>query len=188
MRALLGHHSSGTKSVETYSRDILAAPLREFEHVLQQIRTSAFRPDSTRSGLLGAALEPDPQRSYVPEKLDKESEASESSSSSDSESSGEVHNEEQEAASTDLVVQPSQWEPDVQMFQHEKSSIVHVMAKGTANNRFSCGNQLTKDYRKVSEVAFLEFRKCKRCAIARPIKDVGAFAAALKKQRLEREA
>ena len=32
---------------------------------------------------------------------------------------------------------------------------------------------------------FLDFRKCKRCEVAKPIKDVGALASALKKQRLE---
>ena len=43
-RAILSHYAADKSSVECYSRDNLAKPLREFEFVLQQIRTSAFSP------------------------------------------------------------------------------------------------------------------------------------------------
>lgn len=62
---------------------------------------------------------------------------------------------EQEAASHDhhdRVVQLIQWEPDVKIYQHFRSSIVHSLACGIRNNRFSCGNLLTKDYKLASEV------------------------------------
>lgn len=52
VRAILGHHSTGKTSAECYARDSLAKPLRDFELVLQQIRTKAFSPDATRSGML----------------------------------------------------------------------------------------------------------------------------------------
>ena len=71
------------------------------------------------------------------------------------------------------------------MYRHKRSSIVHVMAENTTHGTFSCGVTLTGDYAAIAETPFLDLRKCKRCASARPIRDVGAFAAALKKQRLE---
>ena len=61
----------------------------------------------------------------------------------------------------------------------------HLFADGTTHNSFSCGVKLTSDYKQVDSSKFLEFRKCKRCEIAKPLKDVGALASALKKQRLE---
>eukprot|EP00435_Cladocopium_sp_Y103_P070820 s2538_g36.t1 len=190
-RLLLGRHSSGKHLADTYARDVLAQPLPEYEEVLRQIRAGAFRPDNTRSGLIGAAVQEDPKEAASEKVIERaqeepDNESSESSSAtSESEASIDVHLEEQEAASQDLVAQPTQWEPDVNMYLHSRSSIVHVMACGTSNNRFSCGNVLTKDYRLVREVSFLELRKCKRCALARPVRNVGAFASALKKRRLE---
>ena len=52
-RRLLGYHVElGDKSVETYARDSLAAPLRSLDEVLEKIRAGKFDPDSTRSGFL----------------------------------------------------------------------------------------------------------------------------------------
>jgi len=62
-RLLLGHHASGKKSADTYARDVLASPLRSFDHVLQQIRQGVFQPDMTRSGMLREALREDPKLS-----------------------------------------------------------------------------------------------------------------------------
>lgn len=149
-----------------------------------------LKPDNARSGLLVQAERPDPKEAPVAESVPRpttEAEESESSSSSsESEESIDVH-EERAAVASDVVVAASQWEPDVKMYQHLRSSIVHSVACGTTHDRFSCGNQLTNDYRQVREVQFLDFRKCKRCAAARPIKDVGAMASAFQKQRLEKE-
>ena len=52
VRLILGHHKTGKASAECYGRDNLAKPLRDFDLVLQQIRTKAFVPDSTRSGMI----------------------------------------------------------------------------------------------------------------------------------------
>ena len=51
-RLILGHHKTGKSSAECYGRDNLAKPLRDFDLVLQPIRTKAFVPDSTRSGMI----------------------------------------------------------------------------------------------------------------------------------------
>lgn len=74
------------------------------------------------------------------------------------------------------------------MYQHARSSIVHIiMACGAADKWFSGGNQSTADYKQVKEVPFLALRKCKRCILqARPVKDVEALASAPQKQRIER--
>lgn len=60
VRLLLGHYSSEKHSADTYARDVLAQPLREYEQILRQIRAGAFRPDSSRSGLMGDAVSSDP--------------------------------------------------------------------------------------------------------------------------------
>ena len=50
-RRTLGYHAEpGDRSVETYSRDAMAAPLRHLDRVLEAVRRGAFHPDSTRSG------------------------------------------------------------------------------------------------------------------------------------------
>ena len=67
VRAVLGHHSTKRSSVECYGRDNLAKPLRDFESVLQQIRTKSFSPDATRSGMLGRPMTADPSETFVAE-------------------------------------------------------------------------------------------------------------------------
>lgn len=64
-------------------------------------------------------------------------------------------------------------------YHHKKAQVAHLFAEGNTSESFSCGLKLTKDHVKVETSRFLDFRKCKRCAAAKPIKD------AVKKQRLE---
>ena len=187
-RLLLGHHSTGKKATEVYARDVLAAPLRHFDQILQQIRSGAFRPDATRSGMVTDACRPDPMEKYIHE---TEKDKSQESDSTDSSSSSESESDEDHKELTDPndpVVEARIWDPDLDMFQHKKSKIVHVRAVGSQQETFSCGVRKTSEYIEVTSAEFLEFRKCKRCATAKPIKDVGALASALKKRRLEVEA
>ena len=66
VQALLGHHSTtGKSSADCYGRDNLAKPLREFETVLQGIRTPSFDPDSTRSGMMKDAEREDPSNNKM---------------------------------------------------------------------------------------------------------------------------
>jgi hypothetical protein len=52
-RKILGYHVvSKDATMDAYSRDLIAAPLRELEDVMYQIRTGRFRPDATRSGMI----------------------------------------------------------------------------------------------------------------------------------------
>ena len=51
-RQALGHSSTGEHSHEIYNRDLLAKPIRQLELILQRIRTGAFLPDASRSGMI----------------------------------------------------------------------------------------------------------------------------------------
>ena len=53
-RRVLGHHTlgAGRRTLEAYSRDVQAAPLRAFEECLSFIRSGNFLPDMTRSGMI----------------------------------------------------------------------------------------------------------------------------------------
>ena len=52
IRTLLGHHSAGGKSLDSYARDVLAPALLEYEEMLRQVRVVSFAPDVSRSGRL----------------------------------------------------------------------------------------------------------------------------------------
>ena len=58
VRLILGHHSLRKKStLESYSRDIQAAPLRVLESMFLAIKKGQFHPDMTRSGMMGEQLQ-----------------------------------------------------------------------------------------------------------------------------------
>ena len=60
VRMVLGHHSMRDKSsLEAYSRDIQAYPLRVLEEMFRSIRLGSFCPDNTRSGIMQKLKEPD---------------------------------------------------------------------------------------------------------------------------------
>ena len=64
VRQVLGHHSTGKKSHEIYNRDLMAEPLRQLESLLQRIRTGAFLPDTSRSGMVTDKTTSDPASTY----------------------------------------------------------------------------------------------------------------------------
>lgn len=195
IRALLGHHSTGKSSAECYGRDNLAKPLRDFDLVLQQIRTRAFSPDATRSGMIREDYVQDPSLSYchpvqseqlgpLVQKQEHADEDEESSSSS-----GESSSDSGESSESDLegdpVTRSKNWGPEMLMYRNKKTLIVHAVAAGGADT-FSCGVKITKDFEEIQSSNFLELRQCKRCATARPLKTAGQVASAMKKLRSER--
>ena len=190
IRSILGHHSTGKGSAECYGRDNLAKPLREFELVLQQIRTRAFSPDSTRSGMMGPETVADPKSSFnfvLNQSPDQTSVVASSDSESSSTSDGPDDDKSASEAgdSHDPVIARRQWAPDVLMYRNVKSRIVHVVAVGGAET-FSCGVRISDDFEQVESSPFLEIRKCKRCEAAKPIKTVGQMASSLEKLRTGR--
>lgn len=134
----------------------------------------------------------DPSQSYVhPDTSEKEtsnlpapehqppdsSSFSSSTDSSDSDSAGSASELEH-----DPVTRARVWDPDVQMYRNKKSLVVHVVAEGGAET-FSCGVRITDDFEPISDSNFLDIRRCKRCAAAKPIKTIGQLTSALKKLR-----
>lgn len=56
-RRLLGYHMApGDRTLEAYSRDAMATPLRGLDQVLSAIAAGSFDPDATRSGAFRAQL------------------------------------------------------------------------------------------------------------------------------------
>ena len=49
-RTLLGHHELPGKSMQCYSRDLLARPLAKYQAMLMNVRSGSFLPDCSRSG------------------------------------------------------------------------------------------------------------------------------------------
>ena len=57
-RKMLGYHTiSKDATMESYSRDLLSAPLRVLEEVIGEVRNGNFCPDETRSGMLRRDLQ-----------------------------------------------------------------------------------------------------------------------------------
>lgn len=122
-RLLLGHHASGKHSADTYARDVLAQPLRGYESVLRQIRVGAFVFPTTpgqdswlkRSEKIHGTWQwPISLKLPMNWKM-------------------KTHLEERGAVASDIVIAPTQWEPDFRMFQHTRSSIVHSMPVTTVS-------------------------------------------------------
>jgi len=164
-RLLLGHHSTQKGSLETYSRDVLSAPLRALDDVLRQIRMCALHPDLTRSGHVQEPSQPDCAEEQREQDEDSSSSSSDGdSSSSDSDSSSEDRPSATSwrlVASDDPNVQRSKWGSGI-MHQHVLSKIVHLQHENDATT-FKCGMRATKDHKVVKATPFLESRKCKRC-------------------------
>ncbi len=130
----------------------------------------------------------DPASTYqvVPD-ADEASNSISESSSTDSSSTEHSYHDDELSAPYDPISAPEVWNPNFKMYKHSRTQVAHLLADGTTHQSFSCGVKLSADYKQVDSSRFLEFRKCKRCEVAKPLKDVGALAIALKKQRLESE-
>ena len=198
--SILGHHSTGKHSAETYSRDLVAAPLRQLDEVIRKVRVGLFLPDLTRSGhLRGAEGRADPKDAYssaqaapacdqdpVGEGASSEGSPSSTSSSSPKSTSSEIgEREEALGPSGDPQLVPRVWAPGFEMFQHRRTRVVHLRAEGSDRPVAQCGLKLTGDYRLIDESRFLDLRKCRRCEGARPLRDVGALTAALEARHAE---
>ena len=144
-RRLLGYHSEGRdKSLLTYSRDGLAGPLRLLCNMLDDVKSGAFLPDSTRSGRF-------PQEEHRVEQRQEDAKSDASSSSSDgSDNESEIDFESEETAITKVV---GEWDPGVsdlgdaeaQFARHKVSRCIHMM-QDEAGNSFKCGRRMSNTY------------------------------------------
>ena len=160
------HHSTQRGSLETYSRDMLSAPLRAMEDVLRKIRIGALHPDLTRSGHIQERTKMDCARDEQKDPGEPQSSSSDSSdsSSSDSDSTESEHDLTRKwhvVGGNDPNVCKSTWGSGT-MYQHVQSKIVHLQQEGS-DKIFYCGLHATKDHRVIEATPFLENRKCKRC-------------------------
>ena len=164
MRQVLGHQSTGKKSHEIYNRDLLAEPLRQLESLLQRIRTGAFLPDTSRSGMVTDKTTSYPASTYKMAPVPEEA----SNSHRFFRHRTELTRGRTTGPLRPHIVTPEVWNPLLfKMFKHVRTQVVHLLADGTTHNSFSCGVKLTPDYKQVDSSKFLEFRKCKRCEIAK---------------------
>lgn len=158
-REILGGHVSHLKSVLTYSRDALAAPLRVLGQMLESIRDQSFQPNNTRSGYLvqgnmpkmsSAAVETsdpksackveeisDDEECCLHDSLVAEADSSGTDSSSDEEASEHAH--------SGRLVHPPSAPVGTKLVQHQTSKMLHLMR--TEHSRvFLCGRTTSQKY------------------------------------------
>ena len=88
---MLAHHASGKKSADTYARDVLASPLRSFDHVLQQIRQGVFPARHDKIRHVKGSVERRSETQYqAPEASERDDDDVSSSISSESEEFHEI--------------------------------------------------------------------------------------------------
>ena len=201
-RLMLGHHATHSGSLDSYSRDLLAQPLRVYQDMLARVANNSFNPDSTRSGyLVDPAVGGTTGGTTIDGKADKKGDgddvplddsgtmagqeggpaddtsSEDSSSSSDETSSTDEEPDEhtfqsEHAAAKDAEV----WKDDCLMYRHARTKTLHLKSIGSERELLNCGRKLSDDYIPVAKSAFMEFRKCKQCDAAKTIRDPGSAA------------
>lgn len=199
-RLMLGHHATHSGSLDSYSRDLLAQPLRVYQDMLARVANNSFNPDSTRSGYLvdpalagtGSAANIEEKVANSEEKKDiptsgetvagqegsnEDTSSEESSSSSDETSSTDEEPDERTFKSEHTAATEAEvWKEDCLMYRHKRTKTLHLKTMGSSREHLNCGRMLSDDYIAVEKSAFMAFRKCKQCDTARTIRDPGSAA------------
>ena len=152
-RRLLGYHVElGDKSVETYARDSLAAPLRSLDEVLEKIRAGKFDPDSTRSGFLKRGEE-------ASEQAAASAKVSESSSTCPSvvSSASSMGTEDEDLATIPDEVEAV--ESSGTVIRNVSTNCLHILA---GPDRLRCGRRVPKAHEVILDVP-PEARVCPMC-------------------------
>ena len=207
-RRVLGHHTlgAGRRTLEAYSRDVQAAPLRAFEECLSFIRSGNFLPDMTRSAsfqevsepeetvpaghVKGRALDAEPVRSPSQQANDSErppepdAAVDESSSSSDSSSSGSSDEGDSRVNYSDFcppdaeeVVPFASMGVDCDVFQNVKTKSLHARAKGSTG-KLICGRS-AEGLAPFKDKVWSRPWKCKQCMMYRPLRDASGIVSFL---------
>ena len=141
-RALGYHQASSDISVQTYSRDAMAGPLRSMQKVLDAISEGEFLPDETRSGYF---------RSGSPANV-VTGQPAEIPSSSESSADEEDHEFEKDEEAIDSCA--GTWQSNMETpwmalaavyFRHKTSRCIHVL-QDEAGAEFMCGRRLSTAY------------------------------------------
>ena len=154
LRKLLGYHVDATElSVNTYSRDLLAPPLRELVRVLSLIASGAFSPDTTRSGYFAF---------NDPGTHDGNDAAPSKCVCGHYRSDSRVPDESPAAALAAFKQPFFSVQPPFLLVQHQKLRTIHI-AGGDSEQRLLCGRTNTDRFLSVGQVVHQPFPKCKQC-------------------------
>ena len=140
---------------------------------------SSFASEGSFEEVTPGAVESKAGEDQVATLRDPEESSSDGGSSQDDAVAG-IDNAEvtdDKSACAEAKPRPS-WEPGYVMFKHVRTQVVHLCAQGSASGTFACGRKMTSDF-KISHSKFLDFRRCKTCEGAKPLRDTGALAQAV---------
>ena len=207
-RILLGHHELvGSKSLATYSRDMLSRPLQHFCAMLLNIRKDFFRPDTTRSGWMSHGVQndsdapkkkdlvhddeneslPSPSPIHSEDRLqvsqhdidDESSGMNSASDSSDSDASDAP-----EEALYGRMDRPAKCDVPGPLYQNNKSKVLHKVGDALGLSR--CGIIITDKFTRLDEGASLKWARCGRCFKGEVIATAEEMVEALDKVRSQR--
>ena len=192
IRKLLGYHLDRQEvTLATYSRDLLAEPLRQLKSMLHEIQAGTFKPDSTRSGYLSSSPalpiqknteatslnmptaspeHADPTEEHSAKDIDDES----SSSSSGSSSSSLSDDSDVENVPSFPIELAEHCFSHVQKFlpvKHKLTHRLHLM-KDPTQSRLICGRALSQTYERLSDFPQHPLPTCVQCFAS---KLVGSF-------------
>ena len=200
-RTVLGHHALPSRSVVTYSSELLASPLRQMAMVLKCVENGSFRPDCTRSGMIleeheQAVVEPfhevlekslameappeahaeecDPEQGHEQCHTD---DGSASSSSSSSSTSGGLDDDLQESSSFKDPKQ--QMDGSCLLYRQDSGRAIHLYPRGSTEQKFVCGRAKTPERRVLQSMVLTSEWICKQCKVGRPLRDRGSLIDAL---------
>ena len=201
-RTILGHHSLKQRgSLECYSREIQAAPLRVLEACLKDVRAETFKPDLSRSGYFSEeAIQAAPvgtQSEAGPVKADEASagevsnadslavvevdpEVSDGGSSTSSTSSDPNDVETLECRPKSREGQsPLIWKEGCKIFQNTTTKKLHLKPEGPEETPFICGRKMCSGHRPFSGRILMEGWKCIQCDRSKPIRTTEGLTEAL---------
>ena len=142
---LLGYHSEGRdRSMLTYSRDAISAPLRKMVAMIKAVKDGKFFPDSTRSGY----FVPDDIPAEAAVQAQDDDTESDTSSSRGSASEEDANPDEEETAVSELV---GKWAPTgaeregQQYARHRVSRCIHSISDESGLT-FTCGRSVNNRY------------------------------------------
>ena len=153
-RRSLGYHSSKEdRMTHVYSRDAIAAPVRELQRVLTEIREKRFKPDETRSGYF---------------RTEQELQESDTESSCDEEDDGDDQGDQGalddavEACVQPWAEVPGAGDDGTPVARHKVSRTIHAIAD-EAGNRTRCGKLLNANYCTLAEAPKFMYPLCRKC-------------------------
>ena len=152
VKRALGYHTAKEDRIShVYSRDAIASPIRDFEKVLEKIRSGSFRPHETRSG-------------YFP----TEEDLADSGTEDSADEGGEVEDQPHLEEAIDRHVQPwAEVDLDPSDSQHglvrnKTSRVIHLVAD-EGGNHVKCGRALTRNFVRLDKAPCFLWPMCRKC-------------------------